>query len=52
MIHIEYDDYLKLINNLQKLKNKEDEAEKTLNEIDNLIFKIRKENATMNDGRD
>ena len=51
MIHIQYDDYLKLIDNLQKLRNKE-EVEKSLDTLDSLIHKIRKDNANLNDGRD
>jgi hypothetical protein len=51
MIAIEYDDYLEIVKNLQKIKNKED-VDLSLNRIDILINKIRINNSTMNDGRD
>jgi hypothetical protein len=51
MIAIEYDDYLEIVKNLQKLKNKE-EVDSSLNKLENLVNKIRINNATINDGRD
>ena len=51
MIAIEYDDYLEIVKNLQKIKNNED-VDISLNKIDTLINKIRINNHTMNDGRD
>jgi antitoxin component HigA of HigAB toxin-antitoxin module len=51
MIVIEYDDYLEIVKNLKKIKNKE-EVDLALNKIENLFDKIRINNSTMNDGRD
>lgn len=51
MIAIEYDDYLEIVRNLQKIKNRDD-VDVCLNKLDKIIDKIRIENRTMNDGRD
>jgi antitoxin component HigA of HigAB toxin-antitoxin module len=51
MIVIKYDDYLEIVKNLKKIKNKE-EVDLALNKIENLFDKIRINNSTMNDGRD
>ena len=51
MIAIEYDDYLQIVQNLEKIKKRED-MESSLNKLDNLLDKVRMANRTMNDGRD
>ena len=51
MIALEYDDYLQIVQNLEKIKKRED-MESSLNKLDNLLDKVRMANRTMNDGRD
>lgn len=51
MIAMEYQDYLEIIKNLQNLKNKEN-VDQSLNALEKVMDKVRRENQTMNDGRD
>lgn len=48
---MEYDDFLKLVNNLKILKENH-YNEKIINQLEILVDKIRKNNEGQNDGRD
>ena len=51
MIAIQYQDYLDIVKNLQNVKNKKN-VDQSLNSLERIMNKVRRENQTMNDGRD
>ena len=51
MIAIQYQDYLDIVKNLQNVKNKKN-VDQSLNSLERIMNKIKRENQTMNDGRD
>lgn len=51
MIAIQYQDYLDIVKNLQNIKNKKN-VDQSLNSLERIMNKVKRENQTMNDGRD
>ena len=51
MIAIQYQDYLDIVKNLQNVKNKKN-VDQSLNSLERIMNKVKRENQTMNDGRD